>query len=171
MAAKLQEAAPSRVVAFHPIGFPGRPLRLMTNVTIVDDVWAMIGTSASRRRGLTFDGGLDVVLFDTTVKDGRGAAIADLRRRLMAAYLNVPPPPAATTGSFPIPHPSWVRLLDAHSAFKVCQELLANGGIGLIEPIWNGHVPGTREITTFPNENIADPEGREFSTLAARSWR
>jgi hypothetical protein len=165
--ATLQMAAPSRVVAFHPIGFPGRPLRLMTNVTIVDDVWAMIGSSAFRRRGLTFDGGLDVVLFDTSWRDGRSAAIADLRRRLMAAYLNVSPPPAATPGTFPVAHPSWVRLADAHSAFAVCWDLLDHSGTGLIEPLWNGQVPGTTPITTFPGENVADPDGREFSTLAS----
>jgi hypothetical protein len=163
---KLQQAAPSRVVVCHPIGFPGRPLRLMTNITIVDDVWAMIGTSAFRRRGLTFDGGLDVVVFDTTMRDGRGAAIADLRRRLMAAHLNVPPPPPVSTGTFPSPHPNWVRLADAHAAFAVCKEILENGGNGLIEPLWDGKVPGKDPITTFPGANIADPDGREFSTLA-----
>src|SRR6266487_913970 len=47
-----------RVVAFHPVGFPGRPSRLESSVVIVDDVWAMVGSSTFRRRGLTFDGGI-----------------------------------------------------------------------------------------------------------------
>ena len=160
--AKLQLAAPGRVVAFHPVGFPGRPLRLMTNVIVVDDVWAMLGSSTVRRRGLTFDGGLDVVLFDTKIRDGRGAAIANLRRRLMAGHLNVSSPGA---GGPALPQPSWVRLADAHAAFAVARELLAHGGNGVIEPIWDGHVPGVPPIssTSFPADNVADPDGREFS--------
>ena len=70
------------------------------------------------------------------------------------------------SGSFPVPNPSWVRLADAHSAFGVCQELLEHGGSGIVEPLWDGTVPGKTPITTFPSENVADPEGREFSTLA-----
>jgi hypothetical protein len=163
---RLQDAAADRVVAFHPIGFPGRPLRLMTSVTIVDDVWALLGTSTFRRRGLTFDGALDVALFDTTLRDGRGVSIANLRRRLMAGNLNVNPP--AVGGAIPVPSPSWVRLADAHSAFDVARDILAEGGLGLIEPIWDGHVPGVSPIpsSNFPSESVADPDGRDFSTAA-----
>jgi hypothetical protein len=152
------------VVVFHPIGFPGRPLRLMTNVVVVDDVWALIGSSTIRRRGMTFDGGVDVALFDRTIRDGHGAAIRDLRRRLMAAHLGVKPP---ATGE--VPHANWVQLNDGPSAFRAIKQLLDQGGAGMIEPLWDGHIPGVTPIpsSSFPSDNVADPEGRSFNTVVA----
>ena len=160
----LTTAATNRVVAFHPIGFPGRPLRLATNIVIVDDVWALIGTSTIRRRGLTFDGGIDVVLFDRTIRDGRGAAIGDLRRRLMAEHLGVRPP-----ASGEVPAANWVQLNDGPTAFNAIQQLLASGGAGLIEPLWDGRIPGVTPIppSSFPSDAVADPEGRDFNTAIA----
>jgi hypothetical protein len=35
---KLKGVDPARVTLFHPIGFPGRPVRLMHNIVIVDDI-------------------------------------------------------------------------------------------------------------------------------------
>ncbi len=153
-----------RVVTFHPVGFPGRPLRLQTNIFVVDDVWAMVGSSTVRRRGLTFDGGVDLVLFDRELREGRGRRIADFRRRLMAGHLGAPEPAAGA-----VPHPNWVRLADAHTAFEAAQELLVQGGAGLIEPLFDGRVPGAPVIpeSAFPNDAVADPEGREFNTAVA----
>jgi hypothetical protein len=153
-----------RVVAFHPIGFPGRPLRLATNIVIVDDVWAMIGTSTIRRRGLTFDGGVDVVLFDRSIRDGHGAAIGDLRRRLMAEHLGMQPPAAGE-----VAQANWVQLNDGLSAFNAINQLLDQGGAGLIEPLWDGRIPGVPPISpsSFPSDDVADPEGRAFNTAVA----
>jgi hypothetical protein len=167
---RLQDEAGSRVVAFHPIGLPGRPLRLMTNVVVVDDLWALVGTSAFRRRGLTFDGGLDVSLFDGAIRDGRGAAIATLRRRLMAGHLGAAAPlPPGAGAPVPVPHPTWVRLADAHGAFSAAQDLLRQGGAGLIEPLWDGRVPGVEPIdphvTAFPADAVADPDGRNVNAF------
>jgi hypothetical protein len=130
----------------------------------------MVGSSAFRRRGLTFDGGLDVALFDSTLRDGRGAAIANLRRRLMAGHLGVTAPAAPAAGApAPVPHPTWVRLADAHAAFSACQDLLRQGGGGLIEPLWDGRVPGVEPIdptkTPFPVDDVADPDGRNVDVL------
>jgi hypothetical protein len=62
-----------------------------------------------------------------------------------------------------------VRLADAHSAFSACQDLLRQGGAGLIEPLWDGHVPGVDSIdpnqTPFPPDSVADPDGRDFSSV------
>jgi MFS family permease len=161
---RLKAVDAERVVAFHPIGFPGRPLRLMTPVLVVDDLWAMVGSSTFRRRGLAFDGGLDLALFDTQLREGRGVAIADLRRRLTAGHLNVGPPAAGA-----VPHPTWVQLADAHSAFAACKSLLDQGGAGLIEPIWDGRVPGRPVIggDSFPGDDVADPDGRAFNSVVA----
>lgn len=162
--ASLVAAAPQRVVAFHPMGFPGRPLRLNTNIVIVDDMWACIGSSTIRRRGLTFDGGLDVVFTDRTIENGRSLAIADLRRNLMAGHLGVSAPAVDA-----MPEAPWVRLKDGYQAFWTVKELLDQGGAGLIEPIWDGQVPGVPPIDTadFPNRDVADPDGRNFQTIVA----
>jgi hypothetical protein len=95
--------------------------------------------------------------------------VANLRRRLLAGHLGVSAPGAAAPGATPLPHPTWVRLADAHSAFAACQDLLRQGGAGLIEPLWDGRVPGVTPIdpnvTPFPDDAVADPDGRDFSTL------
>src|SRR5436853_7617428 len=88
----------SRVAAFHPVGFPGRASRLESTVVIIDDLWAMVGSSTFRRRGLTFDGGSDLVFSDLDLVDGVSPAIVDFRRKLMASRLGIPhtPFPAVT---------------------------------------------------------------------------
>ncbi|MCB9235565.1 MAG: hypothetical protein H6581_28170 [Bacteroidia bacterium] len=151
-----------RIVAFHPMGFPGRPLRLMTNTVIVDDVFALMGSSTIRRRGMTFDGGQDMVLFDRTLVQGKSAAISTLRRTLMAAHLNAVAPVGTA-----MPDPDFVRLGNGNQAFEVFRELLEGGGAGLIESVWDGHVPGTPVIdpASFPANDVADPDGRDFDVL------
>jgi hypothetical protein len=154
------------VVAFHPIGFPGRALRLLTSLTVVDDVWALIGSSTIRRRGLTFDGGLDLALFDTQLREGRGSAISELRRQSMAFYLGATDPKSGG------PNPTFVRLLDPHTAFAACKELLDQGGAGLIEPLFDGKLPGVTSIppAAFPSDDIADPDGRIFDSTAGLNF-
>lgn len=155
-------AGEPHVVAFHPIGFPGRAFRLLTSLMVVDDVWALIGSSTIRRRGLTFDGGADLALFDTQLREGRGAGISELRRQSMAQYLG------ATDQKSGGPNPTFIRLLDPHTAFAACKELLDQGGAGLIEPLFDGNVPGVAPIpaSAFPSDDIADPDGRIFDPTA-----
>ena len=160
---ELSTTTKKRIAAFHPIGFPGRPLELMTNVIIVDDVFALIGSSTLRRKGLTFDGGQDIVLFDRTMQSGKSLAIREFRRSIMGTHINAAPPEDGA-----MPDPNWVRLASGNQAFEVFRELLDSGGAGVIEDIWNGQVPGTPEIaeSSFPDDDIADPDGRNFETLA-----
>lgn len=148
-----------RVVSFHPVGFPGRPSRLESSVVIVDDVWAMIGSSTFRRRGLTFDGGSDLVFTDTNLINGRSAAITTFRRQLLANRLGI------QTNSFgTMPDPNFVRLHDGVEAFYVIREMLVAGGLGKIDRLWNGKIPGVEPIT--PSDiDIANPEGLEFNLL------
>lgn len=150
--ASLAAAAPGRVLALHPIGFPGRPEIVRGSVVIVDDVWALIGTSTLSRRGLTFDGGLDVSLLDRRLTGGVSQQIRDLRRRLMARMLGRAAPAAGAT-----PDPGWVRLAQMRSAFDLVAETLALGGEGKIAPLW----PGPSDILA-QSPAIADPEGRDF---------
>jgi hypothetical protein len=151
----LAAASGGRFLAFHPIGFSGRPLQIRSTTVIVDDVWCMVGASALRRRGLTFDGATDIVSFDRSLVDGRSSAIAQFRRQLMGMHLNVGPTPPAAPPTTPA-NPTWVRLAQTDQAFAAVDEVLADGGRGLIEPLWNG----PENVAALKPEH-ADPDGRE----------
>lgn len=146
----------SRVVGFHPIGFPGRPSRLESTLVIVDDVWAMVGSSTFRRRGLAFDGGADLVCTDLSLTAGRSTAIADFRRALQANRLGIAPPPAPPA----LPASSWVRLGDGVEAFHQIRETLRAGGLGKIgrmspgEPVGRPAAPGPMGVVSPDGEAV-----------------
>lgn len=150
----------SRVVAFHPVGFPGRRSRIESTVVIVDDVWALVGASTLRRRGLTLDGATDLVLTDMTLQEGVCPSLQAFRRTLVADRLGIPatspPTPLGT-----LPDPSFVRLADGVGAFHVIREQLVAGGLGRIERLWSGVTPGVAAITPL-DQRLADPDGEEF---------
>jgi hypothetical protein len=150
------DAANPRVVAFHPLGFPGRFSRLEGTVVIVDDVWALVGSSSLRRRGLTFDGGSDLVLTDTVLEGGRCAQIADFRRRLLSQRLGIEGSSSNAFGK--MPNANFVRLEDGVEAFYVILESLRAGGFGKIAPLWNEIAP---DAQTIPPD-LSNPEGQEF---------
>ncbi len=93
--AALQAAAPKRVVMYHPVGFPGRPEVIRGTVAVVDDVWALVGSSSFSRRGLTFDGSIDLTFLDQTIRRGTSSAVRELRKSAMARTLALTPPPPA----------------------------------------------------------------------------
>ncbi len=148
----LQNEARVRVAAFHPIGFPGRPTLVRSTTVIVDDVYALVGTSHFRRRGMTFDGGADVVSMDRTL-NGRGtsAAVARFRQELMATRLGVTIPTGPATSSA-----LWTRLAEPDSAFDVLLDLLAGGGQGRCAPVWGGPTDAT---VIAKSDNDSDPNG------------
>jgi hypothetical protein len=152
----------SRVVAFHPVGFPGRPSRLEATVVIVDDVWALIGACTLRRRGLTLDGSTDVVLTDMDLVDGVCPSLRDFRRTLIAARLGVTPTSPSPFG--PMPDPAFVRLADGVEAFRAIREQLRVGGLGRIERLWTGITPGVTPVTPL-DQRLADPDGEEFDLV------
>jgi phosphatidylserine/phosphatidylglycerophosphate/cardiolipin synthase-like enzyme len=157
--AALRAAAPKRVVVYHPFGFPGRNEVIRGLTVTVDDVWALLGTSSWSRRGLTFDGSIDVCILDRQLREGVSATIADLRRRKMARTLGVAPPVGNET-----PNAVWVRTLKMRSAFEVVREMIERGGDGLVEPLW----PGLPEIELPALQaDIADPDGRGFRAISA----
>ncbi|HYH83866.1 MAG TPA: hypothetical protein VEX60_00190, partial [Pyrinomonadaceae bacterium] len=146
----------ARAALFHPVGFPGRPSRLESTVVVVDDQWALVGSSTFRQRGLRFDGGSDLVFTDTVLENGVCPAIADFRRRVMANRLGLAP---LDTG---MPHPNYVRLFDGVEAFHVVKETLAVGGLGKIEPLWK--LPDDA-ITPAPAKH-ANPNGVDVTADA-----
>ena len=101
--ANVADAVGNRVVAFHPRRLPGPSQPTRTTTVIVDDVWALVGSSTFRRRGLTFDGGTDVVVTDQNLVEGRSPTIAALRRSLQANRLGIAVPAAVATGLVPPP--------------------------------------------------------------------
>lgn len=145
-----------RFVAFHPIGFPGRPLQIRTTTVVVDDVWCLSGTSTFSRRGLTFDGANDVVLVDRTLDRGAGRAIRAHRRALMAQHLGVAPPPNSAS----TPAADWVRLASSSGAHAAFADVLASGGRGKILPIWRGPDPTSPSAPIGHDAAEADPDGR-----------
>ncbi len=134
----LQGAAGERanqVIAFHPNGFPMRPKELRHQLVIVDDMWALIGSSSIRRRGLQFDGAQDVVALDKTIANGKSAGIRAFRIKLLEEHLNLQNSTGLTPGL-------QVRLRDTRESFYAIKELLDSGGAGLISPLWEGDRKG-----------------------------
>ncbi|MEM1291147.1 MAG: hypothetical protein AAGH67_06725 [Cyanobacteria bacterium P01_H01_bin.162] len=160
------QPSPPRVLAFHPIGFPGRPSRLETTTMIVDDSWALVGSSTLRRRGLTFDGSSDLVFTDLQVSSGRSSAIAQFRRALLAERLGITPSTTNTFGT--LANHNYVRLDSGVESFDVINEMLKAGGLGKIESLWDG-----REGLVNPLEpdavgmDLANPDGQTFNPRLA----
>ena len=146
-----------RVMAYHPLGFPGRPEVRRGSLVVVDDVWGLVGSSTWSRRGLTFDGSVDVSFVGAQLRDGVSASVAELRRTAMARTLGVGPPAA---GAGDTPDPRWVQLAQPTSAFRLLAETLARGGDGLLEPLWPG-LPESELLAL--DAAIADPDGRGFA--------
>jgi hypothetical protein len=159
---KLTQDAPGRVVAFSPVGFPGRWSAIRSTVVLVDDVYALVGTSHVRRRGMTFDGGVDVASMDRQLDDwGVSSTIAAFRQTLVARKLGVDVPvgPAATTAL-------WTRLARPQSMFSALVELLVDGGQGHCSPVW----AGPTDTTVIPqSDDLSDPNGLDATAQALLS--
>jgi hypothetical protein len=156
----LQTAASDRVAAFHPIGFPGRSVVGRSTVVLVDDVYALVGTSHWRRRGMTFDGGCDVATLDRRLDDrGASTTVARFRQSLVATRLGIPQPASA-----PASTALWTRLAEPESAFDLVRDLLASGGLGRCTPVYAGPTDTSviPELTTK-----IDPNGLESPSLPA----
>ncbi len=78
-----------RVAVFSPSAGPGRTLKLATTTVIVDDAWAIVGTTHLWRRGLSYDSSYAVTMFDDRVEEGRPQEILAFRRQLCADRLGV----------------------------------------------------------------------------------
>jgi hypothetical protein len=142
-----------RVVVAHPMGIPGRPLVICTTTVVVDDVWCLVGTSTLSRRGLTFDGGNDVVMTDRALDRGAGVAVRAYRKALMAAHLGLSPGQG-------VPPAQLVQLHQPAAAHAVFADVLANGGEGSLLPLWPGPDPNAPNATIPHKAAVADPDGR-----------
>jgi hypothetical protein len=78
-----------RAVVFAPSAGPRRNLRLAATTVIVDDVYALTGTTHLWRRGLSFDSSMAVALFDESLSRGRSREIRRFRRALIGGRLGL----------------------------------------------------------------------------------
>lgn len=152
----------TRVAAFHPIGFPGRTTFIRSTTVVVDDVYAFVGTSHLRRRGMTFDGGADVATVDRNLDaTGASAAIRAFRQQVMASRLGVPAPTSVeATSAF------WARLATGHGAFGLLEDLLSAGGLGRCQAVWAG--PTDTDVIPASDAR-SDPIGTD-SLLLSDLW-
>jgi hypothetical protein len=148
---------PMQIVWFHPIGFPGRPANIESQIVIVDDTWALVGSSAFRRRGLTFDGSADIVFTDGEIVNGKSSAIKNFRTSLLQKRLAM-----ENLTSF---DPQLNILQDGKQSFYLIRQLLIAGGIGKIERLWNGHTDGIEFQEPTIGENLANPDGLESNSI------
>jgi hypothetical protein len=85
-----RSAGDDRLAVFYPSAATGRSLRICSTTVIVDDAYALTGTTHLWRRGLSFDSSLSVAVFDDRLEDGRPKEVRTFRRRLMAGRLGIP---------------------------------------------------------------------------------
>ncbi|HEY5923115.1 MAG TPA: hypothetical protein VIV11_15655, partial [Kofleriaceae bacterium] len=79
-----------RVAVFSPSAGPGRTLRLASTTVVVDDVYALTGTTHLSRRGLSFDSSFACAVFDEVLDGGRPREVRQFRRQLVAERLGLP---------------------------------------------------------------------------------
>jgi len=88
--AGLRASYGERVAVFSPGVGGGRSLRLATTSVVVDDAWALTGTTHLSRRGLSWDSSLAVAVFDESITDGRPTDVLNFRNQLLADRLGIP---------------------------------------------------------------------------------
>lgn len=98
----LREAAGDRFAMFSPGAGGGRAVRFASTSVIVDDVFALTGTTHLWRRGLTYDSSLAAAVFDERLTEGRPQEVRTFRLQLLAdrlglATARVPDDPAELT--------------------------------------------------------------------------
>jgi hypothetical protein len=121
LAAIREAAGVDRFVLFSPSAGPGRRLHIASTTVIVDDVYALTGTTHLWRRGLSFDSSLAIAVFDEMLQHGRPKDLRDFRRALLGGRLGLPP-----TG---VPdHPDElidaIRILAQHGSSRLSTETI-----------------------------------------------
>src|SRR5262249_16409765 len=91
--AALQTIMGDRLAVFSPSAGAGRSVRFASTSVVIDDAYALTGTTHLWRRGLAFDSSLAAAGLDETLTDGRPPAVRNFRRALVGGALGVPPAP------------------------------------------------------------------------------
>lgn len=100
---------------------------------------------------MTFDGCAAVASFDRQLEYGYSKKVREYRRALRAAKLRGPPPtPGASSGG------EWLRLERPDLAFGLVADLLVQGGLGRIQPLYARPADTT---VLAADADVADPDG------------
>jgi hypothetical protein len=75
---------------FSPGVGAGRALRLASSSVVVDDAYALTGSTHLSRRGLSWDSSLAAAVFDENLVDGRPVDVLNFRNQLLADRLGIP---------------------------------------------------------------------------------
>ncbi|MEM7056369.1 MAG: hypothetical protein AAF557_02155 [Pseudomonadota bacterium] len=153
----LEASGPGRVVAFHPGGFPGRATKVPGTTVVVDDVYSFTGATHLRRRGVSFDGSAAIASMDHAISAGVSTKVRAQRIASMAARLDVRPTDAAG-----LPVDNFVRLSRPSAAFSLFRDLVEQGGLGMLEPLW----AGPTDTSVLPQSiEVADPDGSSGASM------
>lgn len=82
----------NRLAWFAPSAGANRHLRLCATTVIVDDAYALTGTTHMWRRGASFDSSVAAAAFDERLDGGRPAEVRSFRRQLLAHALSLSSP-------------------------------------------------------------------------------
>jgi len=137
-----------RVVLFSPSAGPGRGLRIATTTVVIDDAWALTGTTHLTRRGLSWDSSLAVSVFDEALTAGRPTDIVGFRSALVAQRLGIPANQVPRTGR------GLVRLVQA---------LQSSGGQGRLARF---PAPDPTIQATDVLQHVWNPDGSRDSGVA-----
>lgn len=105
-----RNVATDRFGLFSPGVGAGRALRLASTSVVIDDAFALTGTTHLSRRGLTWDSSLAASVFDERLVDGRPQDVRAFRIRLLADRLGI------ATGRVPDDPADLVRAVQALDA-------------------------------------------------------
>jgi hypothetical protein len=152
--AALEAAGPGRVGVFHPAAGRDRALDLASTAVVVDDAYAIVGTSHLWRRGLSFDGGLAGAVFDDRLTLGRPTAVRAFRLALLAQRLG------STAANLPIDPAEIV------AAVRELAEPGAGFGRATTEPITTPDpVPNAIDFDLWNRDGSATSEFDPFTWL------
>jgi len=85
----IRAAAPDRFALFSPGAGEGRAIRFASTSVVIDDAFALTGTTHLWRRGLTWDSSLAAAVFDERLTDGRPEDVRSFRIQLLADRLGI----------------------------------------------------------------------------------
>ena len=89
--AALQTIMGDRLAVFSPSAGAGRSVRFASTSVVVDDAYALTGTTHLWRRGLAFDSSLAAAVLDESLTDGRPTDVRNFRRALVGGALGLAP--------------------------------------------------------------------------------
>jgi phosphatidylserine/phosphatidylglycerophosphate/cardiolipin synthase-like enzyme len=123
---------------------------------IVDDVWAIMGSSNFSRRGFFFDGSTDLVFCDRRLKNGKSLSVTNLRRNLMLQYIR------SGKGTNDLPVSNKVLLQNGRSAFDMLKALVDGGGAAMIRKMETTDLSAIETGQLDALKNLADPDHKTF---------